>query len=157
MKKNGASKTHNMFRWYLLIAVFLYWSTSWEEIKKKLEHTWDKTMTSFCIFTSTSPTCSLCFPDIFKIIAPIFVCSSFIFQVKTHKHIHFSPFEFSKSSLGHKRQIVLTRLQGAWHNHGQKKHCMVRSSTMGSWAKTQHLRQDPAQCPADLVECVNVR
>lgn len=30
---------------------------------------------------------------------------------------------------------VLTSLQGAWHNHGHRMHCMVRSSTMGSWAK----------------------
>lgn len=29
---------------------------------------------------------------------------------------------------------VLTSLQGAWHNHGHRTHCMVRSSTMESWA-----------------------
>lgn len=36
-----------------------------------------------------------------------------------------------------RRKLVLTSLQGAWHNHGQRTHCMVRSSTMGSWAKTE--------------------
>lgn len=33
------------------------------------------------------------------------------------------------------QKTVLTSLQGAWHNHGHRMHCMVRSSTMGSWAK----------------------
>lgn len=33
--------------------------------------------------------------------------------------------------------IVLTSLQSAWHNHGQTMHCMVRSSTMASWANTE--------------------
>lgn len=36
-----------------------------------------------------------------------------------------------------RRKLVLTSLQGAWHNHGQRTHCMVRSSTMGSWAETE--------------------
>lgn len=35
----------------------------------------------------------------------------------------------------HKKAMqALTSLQGAWQNHGQKTHCMVRSSTMASWA-----------------------
>lgn len=38
----------------------------------------------------------------------------------------------------HKKAMqVLTSLQSAWHNHGQKTHCMVRSSTMASWASRQ--------------------
>lgn len=39
----------------------------------------------------------------------------------------------------HEKQMVITRLQSAWHNHGQKTHCMVRSSTMRTWAKTENL------------------
>ncbi len=31
-------------------------------------------------------------------------------------------------------QKVHASLQSAWHNHGQKGNCMVRSSTMVSWA-----------------------
>lgn len=45
-------------------------------------------------------------------------------------------------TVNNRRQIVLTSLQGAWHNHGQKTHCMVRSSTMESWAKTKNTNTD---------------
>lgn len=42
---------------------------------------------------------------------------------------------------------ALTSLQGAWHNHGQKTHCMVRSSTMASWATRKKRAWIPHHSP----------
>lgn len=67
------------------------------------------------------------------------------FLKKKHKYITDSKIGnqsfWDCKGVHNRRKTVLTSLQGAWHNHGQKTHCMVRSSTMGSWAKTEHQRR----------------
>ncbi len=73
------------------------------------------------------------------------------FSIQQYKLSHNEHFRLEVKDRGEDRKVPflvlqrqLTSLQGAWHNHGQKMHCMVRSSTMGSWAKTKGKKPNPA-------------